>query len=440
MKPQFNRRHHEKQAKQEQTVLYGEQTILTLENMSFSGITLSSFPEFIVNAVKVKKACAIANYVSGNLSNEQLRRINLACNELIDGKYLDQFPIDVFHGGGGIGVNMNLNEVIASLAGGDVDAVETVNMSQSTSDVCHTAMRMTIDEMLQGLLNEARLMSITLRNKAKEFAHIDTVARTCFQDGMRVSSGAIFDATASAITRRYRSLTETSNSMRNVNLGWTVIGSGIGASEKYREVVLDELTGITGRQFSWNDDMYDAAEYPDDLADVSAEIRVIAEILAKLSRDLRILSSGPETGFEELILPAVQKGSSFFPGKVNPVIPETMIQCSFLISGNDSIIQSCVGAGEIHLNLWEDMMGFLLINNIRRLTTMMHLFRTKCIEGIRVNEEKCEQYANSSIPTVVDYKEEFGYQELTDRIKKNGVQTTVNEIKEEKTKQKKGDE
>lgn len=436
MKPQISRKHHEKN---EPKVLYGEQTLLTLENMSFSGIHLSTFPEFIINAAKVKKACAIANYLAGNLSNEQLRRITLACNELIEGKHLEQFPVDVFHGGGGIGVNMNLNEVIASLAGGDVDAVETVNMSQSTSDVCHTAMRMTIDEMLQGLLNESQLMAIALKEKAKEFAHVDTVARTCFQDGMRVSSGAIFDATASAITRRHRSLSETSKSMRNVNLGWTVIGSGIGASEKYREVILDELTNITGRQFSWNEDMYDAAEYPDDLADVSAELRVIAEILAKLSRDLRILSSGPETGFEELILPAVQKGSSFFPGKVNPVIPETMIQCSLLISGNDSIIQSCVGAGEIHLNLWEDMMGFLLINNTRRLTTMMHLFRTKCLDGIRLNEEKCEQYANSSIPTVVDYKEEFGYKELTDRIKKDGVKKTLDDIKEEKTKEQKGD-
>ena len=436
MKPQISRKHHEKK---EPKVLYGEQTLLTLENMSFSGISLSTFPEFIINAAKVKKACAIANYLADNLSNEQLRRITLACNELIEGKHLDQFPVDVFHGGGGIGVNMNLNEVIASLAGGDVDAVETVNMSQSTSDVCHTAMRMTIDEMLQGLLNESQLMAGTLKEKAKEFAHVDTIARTCFQDGMRVSSGAIFEATASAITRRHRSLSETSRSMRNINLGWTVIGSGIGASEKYREVILDELANITGRQFSWNEDMYDAAEYPDDLADVSAELRVIAEILAKLSRDLRILSSGPEAGFEELILPAVQKGSSFFPGKVNPVIPETMIQCSLLISGNDSIIQSCVGAGEIHINLWEDMMGFLLINNIRRLTTMMHLFRTKCLDGIRLNEEKCEQYASSSIPSVVDYKEEFGYQELTDRIKEKGVKTTIAEIKEEQSNKKKGE-
>ncbi len=408
--------------------LYGEQTKLTVENMSFSGRELNDYPEYIVNAAKVKKACAIANYTVGDLEIGVFKAINSACNALIEGQYPGQFPVDVFHGGGGIGINMNLNEVIAGIAGGKVDPIEHVNRSQSTSDVCHTAMRMTVDEMLKTLLKEVEFMQEVLKEKADEFEKVDTIARTCFQDGMRVSSGAIFAATASAVSRRYKSLVKISKEMRSINLGWTVIGSGIGASDAYREIIIDELRGITGKDFAWSENLYDAAEYPDDLADVSAEIRVISEIMAKLARDLRLLSSGPEAGFKEIVLPAVQKGSSFFPGKVNPVVPETMIQCSMLITGSDNVIQSCVGAGEIHLNLWEDMMGFLLMDSIRRLTKALQLFREHCLKEIRLNEENCRKYANSSMPRVVDMKEKIGYTGLSDAIREHGAAEIVQQF------------
>ncbi len=415
---------------QAKSVLYGEQTKLTIENMSFSGTHLYDYPAFIINAAKVKKACAIANYAAGNLDVSQFKAINNACNELIAGKYRDQFPVDVFHGGGGIGINMNINEVISGISGGKVDPIEHVNMSQSTSDVCHTAMRMTIDELLHELLHGLDDIRHVLKEKAREFEGVETIARTCFQDGMRVSAGAVFDATSSAIGRRSKSLREISREMRNVNLGWTVIGSGIGANDAYRDAVLEELKGITGKTYSWSQDMYDAAEYPDDLADVSAEIRIISEIMSKLARDLRILSSGPEAGFKEILLPHVQKGSSFFPGKVNPVIPETMIQCSMLISGNDSIIQGCVGAGEIHINLWEDMMGFLLMNNIIRLNRALKLFDKNCLAGIQLNEEKCKEYANSSVPQAVDMKEELGYQAVSKEVGRKGFAATIRDFRD----------
>ena len=420
-----------------QEVLYGEQTKLTLENMTFSGHRLSNYPTFIKNAVTVKKACAIANFVAGNLTAEQMTKIRKACDRLSKGEYLDQFPVDVFQGGGGIGVNMNLNEVIATLAGEGVDPVEHVNMSQSTSDVCHTAMRITIDELLVAFLDELDKTGDVLANKAVEFADVDTIARTCFQDGMRISAGAVFEATASAVKRRHNNLSRVGDEMRNVNIGWTVVGSGEGADDAYRQVILEELSKLTGKPFIWNEDLYDEAQYPDDLADVSAEIRIIAEIMSKLSRDLRLLSSGPETGFDEIILPNVQKGSSFFPGKVNPVIPETMIQCAMIVQGNDSVIQSCVGAGEIHINLWEDMMGFLLINNISYMTRALHLLRKRCLEGIKLNEEKCETYANSSIPLVVDFKEKYGYQKLSQAIGEEGLRSVVKKLREERASRKK---
>jgi aspartate ammonia-lyase len=200
----------EEQDVQQKEVLYGEQTKLTLENMTFSGHRLSNYPTFIKNAATVKKACAIANYVAGNLTIEQMKRIRDACNQLIEGRYTDQFPVDVFQGGGGIGVNMNLNEVIASLAGDGIDPVEHVNMSQSTSDVCHTAMRITIDELLVNFLVELDKLQAVLARKGEDFADVDTIARTCFQDGMRISAGAVFEATGSAVKRRQNSLERVS--------------------------------------------------------------------------------------------------------------------------------------------------------------------------------------------------------------------------------------
>ena len=410
-------------------ILYGEQTKLTVENMSFSCWKLSHFPEFIISAAKVKKACAIANYVAGDLNIKQMKAINQACNELINGKYVDQFPVDVYHGGGGIGVNMNLNEVIATLAGPGIDPVDHVNMSQSTADVNHTSMRMTVNDMLTELFSELELTRQVLKSKAESFADSDTIARTCMQDGMKVSAGAVFEATASAIGRRIKTLNKLREEMLNVNLGWTVIGSGTGANEAYREAVIDELKGITGLNYVWSEDPYDAAEYPDDLADISSSIRVIAEIMSKLARDLRLLSSGPEAGFDEIILPNVQKGSSFFPGKVNPVIPETMIQCAMLIAGSDSIIQNCVGEGEIHINLWEDMMGFLLLDNIRKLVKVLRLFRVRCLEGMELNQEKCDEYAAATIPQVVEMKEKYGYKKISDMIKKEGLENALKDLK-----------
>ena len=430
----------EEQDIQQKEVLYGEQTKLTLENMTFSGHRLSNYPTFIKNAATVKKACAIANYVAGNLTIEQMKKIREACSQLIEGKYIDQFPVDVFQGGGGIGVNMNLNEVIASLAGEDIDPVEHVNMSQSTSDVCHTAMRITIDELLVSFLVELEKLQEELARKGEEFADVDTIARTCFQDGMRISAGAVFEATGSAIQRRRNSLERVSEEMRNVNIGWTVVGSGQGADDAYRQAVLGELSRLTGKPFIWSDDLYDAAQYPDDLADVSAEIRIIAEIVSKFARDLRLLSSGPEAGFDEIILPNVQKGSSFFPGKINPVIPEMVIQCTMIVRGNDSVIQSCVGAGEIHINLWEDLMGFLLINNISYMIKALHLFRERCLEGIELNLEKCETYANSAVPLVVEFKEKYGYQKLSEAISEEGLRSVVKKLREERSnRKKKGD-
>ena len=385
-------------------VLFGDQTGKTLLNMSFSGVPLTKFPQYILAAAQVKKACALANSKAGLLSPERAEQIQKACDLLIAGEYAEQFPVDVYHGGGGIGINMNLNEVIATLAGEDIQAPD-VNLSQSTSDVCHTSLRLALIDMLALLDVQLAEWITALEKKAQEFAGVDTIGRTCWQDGLRVPVSALFEGLLATLNRQKHCFAEQSQKLTAVNLGWTVIGTGAGAPAAYRNEILSALREATGKELHWRKSPLDSAQYPDDLAEVSSAVRRLAEILAKFARDLRLLSSGPETGLRELTLPTVQKGSSFFPGKVNPVIPETMIQCAMLIGGHDSVIQNALGMGEVHLNVWEVMMGFLLMDSIGMLSRQMDLFLQHCVVGIGVNRDVCESYAFSKMPLIVDAKD-----------------------------------
>jgi aspartate ammonia-lyase len=397
--------------------LYGIQTFRTVANMSFSGKTLSQFPIYIKALSQVKLACAKTNCKAGVISKGEYTQIKNACRELIDGHHVEQFPVDIYHGGGSIGINMNINEVIAHLAGDAIHPTEHVNASQSTADVCHTGLRIAIIVMLESLEKNLKAMIEELDRKAEAFQSIRTIARTCWQDGMSVPLSSLFEGVSSALIRRTASLNTVRAVIHQVNLGGTVIGSGVGASKEYRTHIIDELRQVTKLPLQWRDNLYDAAQNPDDLAQLSSEIRMIGSLLNKFARDLRLLSSGPETGMAELVLPAVQAGSSFFPGKVNPVIPEMMIQCAMLIAGNDSVIQSALEMGEVHLHIWEGMMGILLLQNVDMLTRAISSFYEKCVVGIEPNVEQCEAYAQSFIPMIVELKERYGYEQVSTWLK-----------------------
>ncbi|WP_035102105.1 lyase family protein [Aneurinibacillus terranovensis] len=413
-------------------VLYGIQTVRTVENMSFSGKRLSEFPEYIRALAQVKRACALANLSAGVISEEHCNKITTACDQLIQGKHHDQFPVDIFHGGGSIGVNMNVNEVIAHLAGDDVHPFDHVNASQSTADVCHTGLRIALIAMLEPLDQVVKELIATLDKQAESFQSIRTIARTCWQDGMSVPLSSLFEGLSSALKRRRRLLMCSSDDIHSINLGGTVIGSGVGAKKEYQSAIIRELRNVTNRSLKWRENLYDAAQYPDDIAHLSSQVRILGSLLMKFANDLRLLSSGPETGLSELCLPAVQAGSSFFPGKVNPVIAETMMQCSMLIAGNDSVIQSAVEMGEVHLNIWEGMIGALLMQNIKMLTQASKIFHERCVAGIQPNTEQCETYATSFIPVVVELKEKYGYQQVSKWLKEMSHDELRRKIREEK--------
>jgi aspartate ammonia-lyase len=412
-------------------VLYGIQTIRTMNHMSFSGHPLSNYPEYIRAMAQVKKAAAKANHIAGIIPQEICEKIGEASQQLIKGKWVDQFPIDVFHGGGSIGTNMNVNEVIARLAGDEVHPTDHVNASQSTADACHTAMRIALISMMEPFYEVLDQLIDALEKHNSTFASIRTIARTCWQDGLNVPLSSLFEGSASALKRRRKFLHSAVELIHHINLGGTVVGSGSGASEEYRKVIVSCLIETTGFPLNWRESLYDAAQYPDDLAQLSSEIHFISSILLKLAKDLRLLASGPDTGLNELKLPAVQAGSSFFPGKVNPVIAETMIQCSMLEAGNQSIIQSLLAMGEVHLNIWEGMMGILLMQNISMLTKAMSIFHDYCLIGIEANKEQCEQYASSFIPMVVELKEKYGYQQVSKWVKELSKEELKKKMKEE---------
>lgn len=397
--------------------LYGIQTLRTVQNLSFSGRILSQYPQYIQALAMVKKAAALANRKAGVVNCEACEAIVGACDQLIQGKHQEHFPVDVFHGGGSIGTNMNINEVIARLAGENVHPADHVNASQSTSDVCHTAIRIALVRSSQPLIEALQELIVTVEGKAREFDSIPTIARTCLQDGMKISLGSLFSGFASGLRRRTKDFQDKAADLLQVNIGGTVVGSGTGASGGYRLAVIPFLREVTGLPLRLRENLYDAAQNPDDLAALSAQLQMIASLLVKFAKDLRLLGSGPETGFAEIKLPAVQAGSSFFPGKVNPVVPETLIQCGFLVMGHDYAIQTALEHGELHLNIWEGAMGVLLLDSISMLTQAVRSFDRLCVAGIQANQQQCESYAASFIPMIVELKEKYGYAQVTEWMK-----------------------
>jgi len=407
--------------------LYGIQTLRSEQNLSFSGRTLAAYPGYIAALSQVKRAAARANERAGLLPRALAQAIERACEEVNQGCHNGQFIVDPYHGGGGIGSNMNMNEVVANLANEMLDGeiggyrpvhpADHVNASQSTSDACHTALRIAAIGAGEKLLGELMRLVGAVEKKSAELAQVPTITRTCLQDGMPDTLGTLFGGYAQGIKRRLGRLASAVETLHAVNLGGTVIGSGVGAPEAYRERVLNDLREVTDLPLRHRDDLYDAAQNIDDLAALSAELALLAGMLIKLAKDLRLLSSGPEAGFGELRLPAVQAGSSFFPGKINPVVPETLVQCGLQVIGLDRAVQGSLEHGELNLNVWEGFAGFNLLDMLGMLERAIGKFTDLCVAGIEANEARCRELSTTFIPTVVALKEKHGYSQVGQWLK-----------------------
>jgi aspartate ammonia-lyase len=384
--------------------LYGIHTVRAVENLGFSGRILANYPDYICALATVKKAAARANRDARVIDARRQGAIECACDALIRGEHLPQFPIDLLAGGGSIAVNMNVNEVIANLAneflGGargtyqPVHPKVHVNASQSTADVCHTAVRMTVLTRWSGLRRALVQCVAAFRAKTDELRPVVTISRTCLQDASPVSLGELFGGHAEAIARRAGELAQSVRALTRINLGGTAIGSGSGAPASYRRAILKRLNEIAGRKFTLRPNLYDAAQNIDDLAAVSAQLAMLAEVLIKIAQDVRLLASGPDGGFGEIILPAVQEGSSIFPGKINPVIPETMLQCCFQVLGCERATRLALERGELNLNVFEGAAAANVFDAIEMMERSIARFTERCVIGIVANRKRCRELAS----------------------------------------------
>jgi len=382
--------------------LYGVHTARAVQSLSFSGRRLADYPRYLHALVAVKQAAARANRDAGVLDSGLAGAIENACAALRAGRHQNQFPVDLLAGGGGIAVNMNVNEVIANLAnealGGARGVYEPVhpklhvNASQSTADVCHSATRLAILDHWTDLHRALKGCGAAVRAKADALRPVMTMSRTCLRDGFAVSLGDLFGGFAAAIERRTAELDRAVQAFRQVNLGGTVIGSGTGAPPAYCAVVVHHLSEIAGTQLTRRANLYDAAQNIDDLAAVSAQAALLASVLIKVAQDLRLLASGPAGGFGEIDLPAVQEGSSFFPGQINPVVPETVLQCCFQVLACDRAVQLSCARGELYLNVFEGLAAVNLFDALAMLTGAVPLL-VRCVTGLTANEERCRELA-----------------------------------------------
>lgn len=396
---------------------YGVQSLRALENFSITGAHLH--PEMIRSLAILKKACAIANERAGVLDARRSRAISEACDLIFKGQYDDQFIVDPIQGGAGTSINMNANEVIANVAiellggqKGDYSIVhpnDHVNCGQSTNDVIPTAGKMTVLVLMRDLELRLGELQAALEKKAKEFDPILKMGRTQLQDAVPVRLGQEFHAYATSVARGLARVHHSSHELLNINMGGTAIGTGINADEIYFNTVTDILSKYMGRTFRQASDLIDSTQNVDCFAAVSSAVRNCALALSKIANDLRLMSSGPRTGFGEISLPAKQNGSSIMPGKVNPVIPEVVNQVAFRVAGNDVTISMAVEAGQMELNAFEPVIFYSLFQSISILTNAVRTFTVNCVEGITANEDRCEELLGSSVGIITALCPHIGY-------------------------------
>ena len=404
---------------------YGVQSLRGAENFPITGQRLR--PEFIESLAQIKKACAICNHKVGQLDAPRRDAIVAACDEVIAGKFHDQFLCDPIQGGAGTTANMNANEVIANRAiellggiKGDYSLVhpnDHVNRAQSTNDVIPTAAKLTTAYLLKDAIVQVERLRDALAVKEKEFHNIIKMGRTQMQDAVPIRLGAEFGAYSRAISRDVSRLERALQEMYTINLGGTAIGTALNADPEYVRTLAPTLSEISGLPLQKAEDLIDGTQNLDAFAYVSAALKTCAISCSKIANDLRLMSSGPRCGFEEINLPPMQNGSSIMPGKVNPVIPEAMSQAAFCIIGNDMTITMAAEAGQLELNYAEPVLYHKLFESLVVLRGAVRAFVDCCIVGITANPERCQELVDGSVGVITAICPKLGYTESADIAK-----------------------
>lgn len=405
--------------------LYGAQTMRAVDNFPLgSQRTIGSFPPLIRALLLVKKAATLTNQAIGALPENRAQAIVQAADRLLQQLPPGQFPIHCLHGGGGTSANMNANEVLANLGeeilGGRrgeyrlLHPNDHVNLNQSTNDVYPTACHMAVIFQWPTLREALQRLAQALSQVGETYHAQVRLARTCLQDAVDIHFGDYLGGMASQTTRLAVRLDEVVDRLHAVNLGGTICGRLEDVPEAYLERIIAHLTSVTGdARYRPADNLFDAAQNPDEMVAVSAGLDILARSLIKIASDFRLLSSGPEAGLGEISLPAVQPGSSIMPRKINPVIPEFLIQIAFRVIGNHVMCAVGLDHGELDLNVWESSMLVSVLESMELLECGVEAFTEKCVLGMRPNPEVNSLHAHTLIPRLTRLSRRHGYQRVT---------------------------
>lgn len=396
---------------------YGVQSLRAYENFKISGRRVNL--QMVKAIVEIKKASAIANRDAGVLSERVANAVVCACDEIISGKFLDDFIVDAIQGGAGTSLNMNANEVVANRAieilGGKkgeytiVHPNDHVNCGQSTNDVYPSAGKIALIRMFDDCISALRSFKSAVDKKAVEYADVIKMGRTQLQDAVPISFGQVFHAYSSAIERDIARFYQAISALSVLNMGGTAIGTALNADEGYVKKVVPILAEVTGLKLSQAEDLIDGTQNLDCFVYASGIVKACATTLSKMANDLRLMSSGPRVGLGEISLPAKQNGSSIMPGKVNPVIPEVVNQIAFNVIGNDVTVAHAVEAGQFELNAFEPIIFYNLFESLETLKNGIDTFRTECVDGLQVNAEVCREEIERSVGIVTALCPRIGY-------------------------------
>ncbi len=402
---------------------FGVQTLRALENFELTGIPISSTPSLVCAFAYVKKAAALTNHELGLLPSETTRAITQACDEIISGQLHDQFVVDVFQGGAGTSTNMNANEVIANRAleimgheKGEYQHCHPnnhVNCSQSTNDAYPTAFRIALHMELKKLMSAMEILQKAFAAKGIEFSDVLKMGRTQLQDAVPMTMGQEFSAYATTIGEDIQRVFEAHRLVHEINLGATAIGTGLNAPPDYTRLVTQNLRNLTGISLATSANLVEATWDTGAYMQISGVLKRFAIKLSKICNDLRLLSSGPRAGLNEINLPKMQPGSSIMPGKVNPVIPEVVNQIAYQVAGADLTITMASENGQLELNVMEPVIAYNLFMSISLLERGCLTLAEKCIRGITANKDHCRQMVEKSIGIVTALNPCVGYENAT---------------------------
>ncbi len=406
---------------------YGVQTFRSVGNFKITGVRLQDYPDFIKGLAMTKEAAAEANHDLGYLPCNIHKGIVQACHEINEGKFDEEFVVDMIQGGAGTSTNMNANEVIANrcneILGGKKGEYSPchpnnhVNYAQSTNDAYPTAAKMGLALSNKKLIAELENLIKSFREKGKEFSSYIKMGRTQLQDAVPMTLGQEFESYAASLECEIKLLKDAEENLYTVNMGATAIGTGINSDPEYPAKVAKHLSKITGFDIKIAKNLIAATNDTSDFLTLSSQYKRLAVKVSKICNDLRLLSSGPRTGFYEIKLPPMQPGSSIMPGKVNPVIPEVVNQVCFRVIGNDTACMMAAEAAQLELNVFEPVMIYSLFEDAKLLVNAFVTLRERCISGIEANAERCKDMVHHSIGLVTALNPILGYEKSSEIAK-----------------------